>query len=123
MTAIGTLRSPRERSTRSGRRCSTREVSPNPAWIHGMHGGSLTRESIPYFIRALREEPFAYQGKLLGRLVADAAEYGFYAPVAGDPLRDLEPEVARNQRGGSWRHQIKISRCAARSSSSLGISP
>ena len=38
----------------------------DPDWIHGMHGGSLTRESIPYFMRALREEPFAYQGKLLG---------------------------------------------------------
>jgi flavorubredoxin len=41
----------------------------DPDWIHGMHGGSLTRESIPYFTKALREEPFAYQGKLLGREV------------------------------------------------------
>jgi flavorubredoxin len=39
----------------------------DPDWIHGMHGGSLGRETIPYFTRALREEPFAYQGKLLGR--------------------------------------------------------
>jgi flavorubredoxin len=39
----------------------------DPAWIHGMHGGSLGRETIPYFVRALREEPFGYQGKLLGR--------------------------------------------------------
>jgi flavorubredoxin len=46
----------------------------DPDWIHGMHGGSLTRESIPYFIRALREEPFAYQGKLLGRPVEQPAE-------------------------------------------------
>jgi flavorubredoxin len=38
-------------------------------WIHGMHGGSLGRETIPYFVRALREEPFAYEGKLLGREV------------------------------------------------------
>jgi flavorubredoxin len=36
-------------------------------WIHGMHGGSLGRETIPQFIRALREEPFAYKGKVLGR--------------------------------------------------------
>jgi flavorubredoxin len=36
-------------------------------WIHGMHGGSLGRETIPDFVRALREEPFAYEGKLLGR--------------------------------------------------------
>jgi flavorubredoxin len=40
-----------------------------PQWIHGMHGGSLPRETIPYFVRALREEPFGYQGKLLGREV------------------------------------------------------
>ena len=39
----------------------------DPNWIHGMHGGSLARETIPYFVRALREHPFAYQGKVLGR--------------------------------------------------------
>jgi flavorubredoxin len=38
----------------------------DPDWIHGMHGGSLGRETIPDFVRALREEPFAYQGKVLG---------------------------------------------------------
>lgn len=32
-----------------------------------MHGGSLPRETIPDFARALREEPFAYGGKLFGR--------------------------------------------------------
>jgi flavorubredoxin len=48
----------------------------DPDWIHGMHGGSLTRESIPYYVRALREEPFAYQGKLLGRPVEQPAESG-----------------------------------------------
>jgi flavorubredoxin len=41
----------------------------DPDWIHGMHGGSLGRETIPHFVRALREEPFGYQGKLLGREV------------------------------------------------------
>jgi hypothetical protein len=41
----------------------------DPEWVHGMHGGSLTRESLPYFVRALREQPFAYEGKLLGRPV------------------------------------------------------
>jgi flavorubredoxin len=39
----------------------------DPDWIHGMHGGSLKRKTIPYFIRALREQPVGYQGKLLGR--------------------------------------------------------
>jgi hypothetical protein len=39
----------------------------NPSWIHGMHGGSLPRETIPSFVHALREEPFAYQGNVLGR--------------------------------------------------------
>jgi len=39
----------------------------DPSWIHGMHGGSLGRETIPDFVRALREEPFAFQGKVLGR--------------------------------------------------------
>ena len=45
-----------------------------PALIHtGMHGmyddvgGSLGRETIPDFVRALREESFAFQGMVLGR--------------------------------------------------------
>jgi flavorubredoxin len=41
----------------------------DPDWIHGMHGGSLGRETIPYFSRALREESVGYTGKLLGREV------------------------------------------------------
>jgi flavorubredoxin len=46
----------------------------DPDWIHGMHGGSLGRETIPHFIAALREQPFAYQGKVLGRDVAAESE-------------------------------------------------
>jgi flavorubredoxin len=46
----------------------------DPDWIHGMHGGSLTRESMPYYIKALREEPFAYEGRLLGREVGEPAQ-------------------------------------------------
>jgi flavorubredoxin len=42
-------------------------------WIHGMHGGSLARETVPYFVRALREERFAYDGKLLGRPLVQPA--------------------------------------------------
>jgi hypothetical protein len=37
-----------------------------------MHGGSLARETIPDFVRALREQPFAFQGKVLGRELAAA---------------------------------------------------
>ena len=46
----------------------------DPEWIHGMHGGSLARETIPHFVRALREEPFAYQGKVLGRDLPDRGD-------------------------------------------------
>jgi flavorubredoxin len=38
-----------------------------PEWMHAMHGGSLTREAIPHYTRALREQAFAYDGRLLGR--------------------------------------------------------
>ncbi|MGI8921682.1 MAG: hypothetical protein ACR2HD_08460 [Solirubrobacteraceae bacterium] len=38
----------------------------DPDWIHGLHGGSLARETIPQFVQALREEPFAYKGKCSG---------------------------------------------------------
>jgi flavorubredoxin len=41
----------------------------DPDWVHGMHGGSLARETLPDFVQALRNEPFGYQGKLLGREV------------------------------------------------------
>jgi hypothetical protein len=43
-----------------------------PARIHGMHDGSLVRETIPGFARALREQPFAFEGKVLGRDLAPA---------------------------------------------------
>jgi flavorubredoxin len=39
----------------------------DPAWIHPMHGGSFTRDVAQRFYRALREEPFAFRGLLLGR--------------------------------------------------------
>lgn len=41
----------------------------DPDWMHAMHGGTLTREAIPRYTRALRERPFAYEGRLLGRTV------------------------------------------------------
>jgi flavorubredoxin len=46
----------------------------DPDWIHGMHGGSLGRETIPPFIAALREQPFAYRGKVLGRDITAESE-------------------------------------------------
>jgi hypothetical protein len=45
----------------------------DPDWVHGMHGGSIGRETLPVFARALREEPFGYQGKLFGREVLAGA--------------------------------------------------
>jgi flavorubredoxin len=55
------------------RRVVDRVEALDPDWVHGMHGGSLTREAFPHYVRALREEPFAYQGKLLGRPVEQLA--------------------------------------------------
>jgi flavorubredoxin len=39
----------------------------DPDWIHAMHGGTLKGEVLPQYVRALREQDFAYEGKLLGR--------------------------------------------------------
>lgn len=36
-------------------------------WIHPMHGGSLPEEVIPEYVRALRKESFAFEGKIFGR--------------------------------------------------------
>jgi flavorubredoxin len=41
----------------------------DPDWMHTMHGGTLTREILPRYTRAFREQPFAYQGRLIGREV------------------------------------------------------
>jgi flavorubredoxin len=38
-----------------------------PQWMHAMHGGSLTHQAIPSYTRALRDQSFAYDGRLLGR--------------------------------------------------------
>jgi hypothetical protein len=39
-----------------------------------MHGGSLTRESLPAYMKALRTQEYAYRGRLLGRPVDDAEQ-------------------------------------------------
>ena len=44
-----------------------------PEYVHAMHGGSLTAEVFPRYVRALREQPFAFQGKSLGRPIAEPA--------------------------------------------------
>jgi flavorubredoxin len=41
-----------------------------PAWIHAMHGGSLTGEALHHYTTALRDHEFAYRGVLLGRELA-----------------------------------------------------
>jgi flavorubredoxin len=45
-------------------------------WVHAMHGGSLTREALPYYVRALREQDFAWRGMLLGRELGTARTAG-----------------------------------------------
>jgi flavorubredoxin len=38
-----------------------------PDWTHAMHGGTITAGALPAYNAALREQPFGYEGKLLGR--------------------------------------------------------
>lgn len=49
------------------RRVVDRIAKLDPAWIHPMHGGSFTRQLAPRFYRALAEEPFAFNGSIMGR--------------------------------------------------------
>ena len=49
------------------RRVVDRVERLDPEWIHGMHGGSLPRRAIAPYVAALREQPFAFAGKVLGR--------------------------------------------------------
>jgi formylglycine-generating enzyme required for sulfatase activity len=46
---------------------------------------------------------------------ADWYAAGWYAVSPADDPRGPETGTRRSSRGGSWRHQIKVSRCAARS--------
>ena len=39
-----------------------------PAWAHAMHGGSIPADALPPYLRALREQQFAYTGSLFGRV-------------------------------------------------------
>jgi flavorubredoxin len=43
----------------------------SPDWVHAMHGGTLTGDVLPRYARALREQPFAFGGKLMGRELPD----------------------------------------------------
>jgi hypothetical protein len=36
-----------------------------------MHSGSLPRDVVPAYTRALKNEPFAFEGKVLGRTIPD----------------------------------------------------
>jgi flavorubredoxin len=40
-----------------------------PAWVHPMHGGSIPGASLSKYIHALRTQPFAYEGKVFGRML------------------------------------------------------
>jgi flavorubredoxin len=42
-----------------------------PAWVHPMHGGSVPAEALPGYVAALREEPFAFDGRLFGRALPE----------------------------------------------------
>ena len=55
-----------------------RLVRMDPQWVHAMHGGTLTSEIFPRYVRTLREERFAFQGKTLGRPIGEPAQ----APAA-----------------------------------------
>jgi flavorubredoxin len=54
------------------RRVVDRIVDIDPAWVHAMHGGTLTRDALPAYVSALRREEFAYRGLLLGRMMDEA---------------------------------------------------
>ena len=61
-----------------------------PALIH-------TRETIPSYVRALREEPFAYCGKVLGRELPSGGSRAIVDPLTSRPEdSDLEMVCAKS---------------------------
>ncbi len=51
------------------RRVVERIEALQPRWVHAMHGGTLRGSALPDYARALREEAFAFDGRLIGRRV------------------------------------------------------
>ena len=45
-----------------------------PAWIHAMHGATITGDALTHYSRALRDEQFAYRGVLFGRPIGPRQE-------------------------------------------------
>ena len=42
-----------------------------PEWAHPMHGGSVPADVLPQYVAALREKPFAFDGRLFGRALPE----------------------------------------------------
>jgi hypothetical protein len=42
----------------------------DPQWVHPMHGGSLPKDVIPAYTRALKNEPFGFESKVFGRTIS-----------------------------------------------------
>jgi formylglycine-generating enzyme required for sulfatase activity len=85
-------------------------------------------EALPDYERRWREGPepvdaypslhplgFLGLGENVHEWCADWYAAGWYAVSPADDPRGPETGTRRSSRGGSWRHQIKVSRCAARS--------
>jgi flavorubredoxin len=54
------------------REVADRIAQLDPEWVHAMHGGTLTRESLPSYLSALQRQEFAYRGRLLGRAIGQS---------------------------------------------------
>jgi hypothetical protein len=50
--------------------CVDRIEKLKPNWVLPMHGGSMNGQTLSGYVRALREQPFTYEGMLLGRKLA-----------------------------------------------------
>lgn len=58
------------------RRVVERIEALDPAWVHAMHGGTLTKDALPRYSQASRDHDFAYAGVLLGRDIDAHARAG-----------------------------------------------
>src|SRR3954453_20182848 len=49
--------------------CVDRIEKLKPNWVHPMHGGSLSGETLQHFTAAMRKHPFVYEGMVFGRML------------------------------------------------------
>lgn len=109
----------RERAARGGREGQRYPWGDEPPALAGRHARGLSGPQVGFPPPVAEGHPNGFGLYDLGEGVhewcADWFDAGYYARSPARDPRGPETGLRRASRGGSWRHELKFSRCAARS--------